>query len=82
MTMGKGTYGSKRGRPKTKANKMKAPKSVKGVSMTGLTMRQANAMKKHSKHHTAKHLKMMATAMKKGKSFGESHKMAQKKIGK
>jgi|TARA_B100000900_G_scaffold384386_1_gene373172 hypothetical protein len=84
MPMGKGTYGSKRGRPKTKAKSksMKAPKSVKGVSMTGLTTRQANAMKKHSVHHTAKHLRMMATAMKKGKSFGASHKMAQKKVGK
>ena len=86
MPMGKGTYGSKRGRPKTKtktkAKSMKAPKSVKGVSMAGLTMRQENAMKRHSKHHTAKHLKMMANAMKKGKSFGASHKMAQKKVGK
>ena len=82
MPMGKGTYGSKKGRPKAKAKAMKAPKSVKGVSMAGLTMRQANAMKKHSKHHTAKHLKMMANAMKKGKSFGASHKMAQKKVGK
>ena len=84
MPMGKGTYGSKRGRPKATATRqaMKAPKSVKGVSMAGLTMRQANAMKKHSVHHTSKHLKMMVTAMKKGKSFGASHKMAQKKVGK
>jgi len=82
MPMGKGTYGSKRGRPKTKTTAMKAPKSVKGVSMAGLTMRQAKAMKNHSKHHTAKHLRMMANAMKKGKSFGASHKMAQKKVGK
>ena len=82
MPMGKGTYGSKRGRPKKSKIKSKAPKSVKGVSMAGLNMRQTNAMKKHSKHHTAKHLRMMATAMKKGKSFTESHKMAQKKVGK
>ena len=60
----------------------KAPKSVKGVSMQGLTSRQAIAMKKHSVHHTAKHLKMMTTAMKKGKTFTQSHKMAQKKVGK
>jgi hypothetical protein len=82
MPQGKGTYGSKRGRPKKTKAKGKAPKSVKGVSMSGLNMRQANAMKKHSKHHTAKHLRIMANAMKKGKSFSESHKMAQKKVGK
>ena len=80
MPMGKGMYGSKKVRPKTKS--MKAPKSVKGVSMIGLTARSANAMKRHSKHHTAKHIKMMATAMRKGKSFGQAHKMAQKKVGK
>ncbi len=59
----------------------KAPKSVKGVSMNGLNARQANAMKNHSKHHTSKHLKMMVSEMKKGKTFSESHKMAQKKVG-
>jgi len=80
MSIGKGTYTSKKRKPKK--SKATAPRNVKGVSMTGLNMRQANAMKKHSKHHTAKHLKIMATAMKKGKSFTESHKMAQKKVGK
>ena len=64
---------------KSKAMSSKAPKSVKGVSMAGLTARQANAMKRHSQHHTAKHIRAMATAMKKGKTFGQSHKMAQKK---
>jgi hypothetical protein len=59
----------------------KTPKSVKGVSMNGLNVRQAKAMKSHSKHHTSKHLKMMVNAMKKGKTFSESHKMAQKKVG-
>ena len=59
----------------------KSPKSIKGVSISGLDTRQANAMVKHSKHHTAKHLKMMATAMKNGKTFSESHKIAQKKVG-
>tara|TARA_R100000700_G_C3123405_1_gene111474 strand:+ start:493 stop:696 length:204 start_codon:yes stop_codon:yes gene_type:complete len=62
--------------------KSKAPKSVKGISMAGLTSRQANAMKRHSKHHTAKHIRAMAVAMRKGKTFTQSHKMAQKKVGK
>ena len=57
-------------------------KKVKGVSVTSLTTRQANAMKKHAKHHTVKHLKSMVTAMKNGKTFTQSHKIAQKKVGK
>tara|TARA_R110002020_G_scaffold113877_2_gene262029 strand:- start:3124 stop:3303 length:180 start_codon:yes stop_codon:yes gene_type:complete len=56
-------------------------KKVKGVSVSGLTTRQASAMKKHSKHHTSKHLKSMVTAMKKGKTFTQSHKIAMKKVG-
>ena len=55
------------------------PKSdyVKGVNMTGLTKRQKTAMKRH----TAKHLKSMVTAMKKGKTFTQSHKIAMRKVG-
>tara|TARA_R100000664_G_scaffold34028_1_gene53527 strand:+ start:639 stop:836 length:198 start_codon:yes stop_codon:yes gene_type:complete len=56
-------------------------KKVKGVSMNGLNMRQMSAMKKHSKHHTPKHLRAMVKSMKMGKTFTESHKMAQKKVG-
>jgi hypothetical protein len=56
-------------------------KKVKGVSVSGLTTRQAGAMKKHSKHHTSKHLRSMVTAMKKGKTFTQSHKIAMKKVG-
>ena len=57
-------------------------KKVKGVSVANLTTRQVNAMKKHAKHHTVKHLKSMVTAMKNGKTFTQSHKIAQKKVGK
>ena len=57
-------------------------KSVKGVTTKGLTSRQATTLKKHSVHHTKKHIKMMVDAMKKGASFSASHKMAQKKVGK
>ncbi len=59
-----------------------AIKKVKGVSVSGLTNRQASAMKKHSKHHTVKHLRSMVASMKKGKTFGQSHKIAMKKVGK
>ena len=54
---------------------------VKGVSMSGLTARQQQAMKKHGKHHTAKHLKDMKKRMKKGASFTAAHKQSQKAVG-
>ena len=62
------------------ASKTKTIK-VKGVSLTGLTARQQAAMKKHGKHHTAKHLRAMVVAMKKGETFTQSHKTAMKKAG-
>ena len=55
---------------------------VKGVIVDGLTKRQISAMRRHSKHHTKKHLKAMATAMRKGSSFTKSHKIAMRKVGK
>tara|TARA_R100001082_G_C4239042_1_gene106554 strand:+ start:189 stop:362 length:174 start_codon:yes stop_codon:yes gene_type:complete len=55
---------------------------IKGVSLAGLNKRQENAMKRHSQHHTGKHLKEMVLLMKKGKTFGDSHKLAMKKVGK
>ena len=54
---------------------------VKGVNMSGLTTRQHQAMKKHSKHHTAKHLKDMKQRMSKGASFTKAHKQSQKAVG-
>ena len=58
-----------------------ATEKVKGVSLAGLIKRQAMAMKKHGKHHTAKHLRAMVVAMKKGETFTQSHKTAMKKAG-
>ena len=46
-----------------------------------LTKRQEDTMKKHSKHHTAKHLRAMVKAMKRGSTFTQSHKSAIKKAG-
>jgi hypothetical protein len=54
---------------------------IKGVDLSGLTKRQISAMRRHSKHHTAKHLKSMVRAMKKGKTFTQSHTIAQRKVG-
>ena len=55
---------------------------VKGINLSDLTKRQQNAMKRHSVHHTGNHIKAMVNAIKKGKTFTESHKIAMKKIGK
>jgi len=55
---------------------------IKGVDVSSLNIKQRNAMKRHSVHHTGNHLKSMVNAMKKGATFGQSHKMAMKKVGK
>jgi hypothetical protein len=55
---------------------------VKGVSVSSLNKRQQTAMKKHAKHHTAKHIKSMVAMMNRGSTFTESHKKAMKKVGK
>ena len=47
-----------------------------------LTQRQKDPMKRHSKHHTKKHMDEMTKLMKGGKTFGEAHKIAMKKVGK
>ena len=47
-----------------------------------LTERQKNTLKKHSVHHTSKHMTMMRKLMKKGKTFTAAHKEAMKKVGK
>ena len=38
-------------------------------------------LKEHAKQHTKKHMKEMEKYMKKGKTFNQAHKFAQKKIG-
>tara|TARA_Y100001937_G_scaffold1510_1_gene1975 strand:- start:4096 stop:4383 length:288 start_codon:yes stop_codon:yes gene_type:complete len=54
---------------------------VKGVDVSDLTKRQQKTLKAHSVHHTKKHMKAMVDDMKKGVTFGASHKKAQKKVG-
>tara|TARA_B100000424_G_scaffold270863_1_gene271420 strand:- start:739 stop:891 length:153 start_codon:yes stop_codon:yes gene_type:complete len=49
--------------------------------MKQLTKRQKDALSRHKKHHTNKHMAMMRKAMKKGKTFKQAHKMAMKKVG-
>ncbi len=50
--------------------------------MKKLSARQEKTMKKHSEHHSKKHMKMMRDMMIKGSSFTAAHKAAQKKVGK
>jgi len=79
MPSGPGTYGSKRGRPAKKTTNKKV--MIKGADVSSLTKRQQDVMKKHSKHHTGKHMKSMTAMMKRGKTFTQAHKAAQKKVG-
>ena len=50
--------------------------------MVKISKKQKETLKKHSKHHTTKHMKVMTIEMKKGKTFGAAHKIAMKKVGK
>jgi len=54
----------------------------KPVKKKGLSKRQEASMKRHSKHHTAKHMKYMKNLMMKGSTFTAAHKKAQKAVGK
>jgi hypothetical protein len=47
-----------------------------------MNARQKLTLKKHSKHHSKKHMKLMKEEMKKGKTFTQSHTLAQKQVGK
>tara|TARA_Y100000592_G_scaffold84424_1_gene135299 strand:+ start:389 stop:541 length:153 start_codon:yes stop_codon:yes gene_type:complete len=48
--------------------------------MKALTTRQKNALKRHSEHHTKKHMAEMRKLMRGGKTFGQSHKIAMSKV--
>tara|TARA_R100001460_G_scaffold6272_3_gene16538 strand:+ start:501 stop:659 length:159 start_codon:yes stop_codon:yes gene_type:complete len=52
------------------------------VKKKKLTKRQEQTMKRHSEHHTAKHMKTMRDLMIKGKTFGQAHTIAKRKVGK
>ena len=50
--------------------------------MKKLTDRQKKTLKKHSVHHSKKHMAMMKKEMRAGKSFTAAHNKAQKMVGK
>mgnify|MGYP003131749741 CR=1 FL=1 len=47
-----------------------------------ITKRDKKTLKKHSVHHTSKHMSMMRRLMRGGASFSKAHKAAQKQVGK
>ena len=55
---------------------------VKGVDASKLTKRQQQSMKRHSVHHSKKHIQYMYNSMRRGASFSKAHVNAQKKVGK
>ena len=50
--------------------------------MAALTKRQKATLKRHSVHHTAKHMTEMRKMMGAGKTFTQAHRAAMKKVGK
>jgi len=65
--------------PRTKTRTKKRP-SMR-LKKKALTKRQEATMKRHSKHHTAKHMKYMKRRMLMGDTFRQAHKKAQKQVG-
>ena len=46
-----------------------------------LTNRQKQTLKRHSAHHTKKHMDFMRKEMRAGSTFTAAHRKAQKKVG-
>ena len=52
------------------------------IKRKALTARQQATLKRHAPHHSGKHMAEMRKAMKAGKTFGQAHKAAMRKVGK
>jgi len=57
-------------------------KKVVKKKSKGLTQKQKDKLKEHSKHHTSKHMTIMKRMMKGGNSFTVAHNAAKKMVGK
>ena len=59
---------------------------VKASSITNiikdLKPRQKKTMRAHARHHSLKHMRSMARAMKKGSTFQSAHTKAMRSVGK
>ena len=56
-------------------------KSIKNITKD-LTARQKKTMNSHAKHHSLKHMRSMASSMKKGSTFAQAHNKAMRSVGK
>ena len=56
--------------------------NLKGISLKGLNTTQKSQMQTHKVHHTKRHLSKMATEMRRGKTFAQSHSIAKRMVGK
>ena len=78
-------HGMKKKKKKKKKKKRKQfmvkASSIRSV-IKGLNTRQKKTMRKHARHHSLKHMRQMASAMKKGRTFSQAHKSAMRKVGK
>jgi len=54
----------------------------KPIKKKSLTKRQEASLKRHSKNHTAGHMKFMKRRMLMGDTMRKAHKKAQAKVGK
>ena len=55
--------------------------SIKNI-IKDLKPRQQKTMRSHARHHSLKHMRSMANAMKKGATFGQAHTKAMRSVGK
>jgi hypothetical protein len=55
--------------------------SIKNI-IKDLNPRQQKTMRGHARHHTLKHMRSMATDIKKGRTFRQAHISAMRKVGK
>jgi hypothetical protein len=58
---------------------MKKAKKIKIKKM--IDKKEKATLKKHKKHHTAKHMASMKKDMRKGMTFKKSHNKAMRKVG-
>ena len=56
-------------------------KSIKKFTAK-LNKTQQKAMNRHARHHSLKHMRSMANAMKKGATFSQAHNRAMRSVGK
>ena len=55
---------------------------VKVASIKNMKPRQKKTMNSHARHHSLKHMRLMARLMKKGATFSRAHTVAMRRVGK